>query len=167
MNGQTKAFRAPPSEVGDITADSSCRQLRCSRELPRCDRCLRLGAVCEFPAPPDRKVLAASRAQSRKRKLETDNVEAPAERIQREAPTSVPSTHSLYPSNDAATVDAGMYPSLDQRLSTPVQTLLQDVYFTCMFNSTLVFHRPTFSRAFQDQRVPRHVLLAMYASATM
>ena len=36
-----------------------------------------------------------------------------------------------------------------------------------MFNSSLVFYRDTFLKQFQEGRVPSHVLLAMYASATM
>lgn len=55
----------------------------------------------------------------------------------------------------------------DVRLSTPLQELLQETYFTCMFNSTLIFHRPTFQQAFEEGRLPSHVLLAVYATATM
>ncbi|OQV04572.1 Fungal specific transcription factor domain-containing protein [Cladophialophora immunda] len=36
-----------------------------------------------------------------------------------------------------------------------------------MFNSTLVFHKPTFSRAWEEGRLARHVLLAVYATATI
>ena len=53
------------------------------------------------------------------------------------------------------------------QLSKTAERFLQDVYFTCMFNSTLVFHRPSFSRAWEEGRLPMHVLLAVYATATM
>lgn len=51
-------------------------------------------------------------------------------------------------------------------LPLPVQNLLQRVYFTCMFNSTMLFHPPTFYRQFEEGNVPTHNLLAVYAIAT-
>ncbi|KIV83980.1 hypothetical protein PV11_05960 [Exophiala sideris] len=54
-----------------------------------------------------------------------------------------------------------------QQLPSAVQELLQEVYFTCQFHSTLLFHQPTFAQDFKDGHVDQHVLLAMYANATM
>lgn len=54
-----------------------------------------------------------------------------------------------------------------QQLSPAVQQLLQEVYFTCQFHSTLLFHQPTFAQDFKDGCVDQHVLLAIYANATM
>jgi hypothetical protein len=55
----------------------------------------------------------------------------------------------------------------DVQLPLAVQELLQEVYFTCQFHSTLLFHRPTFTRGFQAGNISHHVLLAMYANSTM
>lgn len=54
-----------------------------------------------------------------------------------------------------------------QQLPVAVQELLQEVYFTCQFHSTLLFHQPTFAQDFKDGHANQHVLLAMYANATM
>ncbi|KUJ09191.1 uncharacterized protein LY89DRAFT_763921 [Mollisia scopiformis] len=138
-------------------------ELRCSRELPKCDRCSRLNAVCNFPAPPDRKLLAASRAQSRKNR----NRE-PCINSNDQENLLVPLSSPTYEEDkDSSFVVGKTEPSKVLQISVPVQTLLQDVYFSCMFNSTLVFHRPTFSNALKTGCVSRHVLLAVYASATI
>ncbi|KAL2851498.1 hypothetical protein BJY01DRAFT_116979 [Aspergillus pseudoustus] len=52
------------------TACLRCRsqKLKCSRTRPKCDRCFRKGANCQYPLPPDRKELAAYR-DYHKRKL--------------------------------------------------------------------------------------------------
>ncbi|KIY01449.1 uncharacterized protein Z520_03001 [Fonsecaea multimorphosa CBS 102226] len=152
------------------TACCRCREqkLRCSRELPTCARCLRLSAVCEFPAPPDRKVLAAFRAQPKKRKLERS---ASDRSPRRNSHSAVPKPSLASPVSQPANHNTGA--SAEERpdsvlpLSRSQEKFLQDVYFTCMFNSTLVFHRPTFSGAWEDGRLPRHVLLAVYATATI
>lgn len=140
------------------------RQLRCSRELPICARCLRLNGVCDYPPPPDRKILAAFRATPRKRKLNDRNIETPVHDEQ-ESP-SLSASPQLYRST--ADEDGGEgYDQFGVQLSEPVHELLQETYFTCMFNSTLVFHRPTFLKAFQKQQLAHHVLLSVYATATM
>lgn len=138
----------------------SLHQLRCSRELPRCDRCSRLDALCDFPPPPDRKLLAVFRAQPRKRKGEHRDSESPANRHQRKDARSA-SFHEIH--DDTGTED-DTHANHDIQLSLPIQTLLQEVYMSSMFNAALIFNGP---RAFQQRNMPRHVLLAVFASATM
>lgn len=55
----------------------------------------------------------------------------------------------------------------DIEISPQAHDFLQEIYFTCQFHSTLLFHRPTFFRAFEEGHVNQHVLLAMYANSTM
>ncbi len=141
--------------------------MRCSRELPTCARCSRLAAVCEFPAPPDRKVLATLRAQPKKRKADqTHQVRSPSI-SQPEVSHMAPLNHFFHVGSNESTSTQRLLSTHDVRLSKAVEQLLQDIYFDCMFNSTLVFHRPTFSRTWQEGRVAQHVLLAVYATATM
>ena len=54
----------------------------------------------------------------------------------------------------------------DQPVPTHLQKLLLDTYFICVFNSSLIFHRPTFEREWSDGRLPQHALLATCAFAT-
>ncbi|KAF4631962.1 hypothetical protein G7Y89_g6167 [Cudoniella acicularis] len=49
-----------------IASDQSSGVLRCTRELPACKRCKDLSTVCDYPPPPDRKLLAAQRWQNAK-----------------------------------------------------------------------------------------------------
>ena len=127
---------------------------------------MRLNAACDFPKPPDRKALAAFRGQSKKTRVDSPNLERSASSTHPEPPTPH-SAYSPFQRREDVPVEEGTSGNAGLQLSLAVQTLLQDVYFTCMFNSTLILHRPSFSRAFQEERVPQHVLLAVYASATM
>lgn len=81
-----------------------------------------------------------------------------------QVPTSMP-CHSIslgeLPASSREAANFEVLPSL------PVQRVLHEVYFTCMFNAGLLFHRPTFTRAFEKQLVSKPSLLAIYASATM
>ncbi len=61
--------------------------------------------------------------------------------------------------------ESGFY--IDSHLSHDAHTLLQDTYFNCMFNATLIFHRPTFTSAFINREIPEHLLLAVYATSIM
>lgn len=113
----------------------------------------------------DSQVLAAFRAQPKKRKLEHSNPELPRSNNDQSPASSGSPAYSFHPApkdHDSSSASG----KLDIPLSIPVQELLQEVYFTCMFNSTLIFHRPSFSRAFEEKKLPRYLLLAMYASAT-
>jgi hypothetical protein len=113
-------------------------------------------------------VLAALRAQPKKRKADLDD-QGPSPDPERR-PVSGQTT-SASPSRrlHGASVSSveGPCSTLDNLLSRPVEQLLQKIYFDCMFNATLVFHRPSFTQAWEERRLPQHVLLAVYATATM
>ena len=55
----------------------------------------------------------------------------------------------------------------DLGTSAEVQDFLQNIYFTCQFHATLLFHRPTFLRDFEEEQVPQPVLFALFANAVM
>ena len=113
----------------------------------------------------DEQVLAAFRAQPKKRKLEHPPSELQRSNNDTSPASSGSPAHSFHPSAKDYDVSSTSGKQ-DIQLSIPVQELLQEVYFTCMFNSTLIFHRPTFRRGFEEKKLPRYLLLAMYASAT-
>ena len=52
-------------------------------------------------------------------------------------------------------------------LTGAVRKLLQDIYFSCQFHSSLLFHRPTFDKALDAGDEASHTVLALYANATM
>ena len=61
-------------------------------------------------------------------------------------------------------------PILDSELFSvdcAAQRILINVFFDCAFNSSLIFHRPTFERRLIDGDVALHILGAIYAMATM
>lgn len=136
-----------------ITNKSDTMQLRCSRELPRCARCIRLDAQCGYPPPPDRKQLAAARVTKRKRA--TDHEQHP------DNSTHEPGGHPS-PRQDAARRRSAV-----QLPPRGVQRDLLDVYFSYTFNSTLMFDRTSVSRAWADDQLSEPVLLAICAMATV
>ena len=151
------------------TACSRCRsqKLRCSRELPICERCARLHTPCAYPAPPDRKALAAFRAHPRSRRRNHGKPTRANHNQQSDSHLSTSPSHSIQQGDNLAGAGGPANEDNDLQLPQAVHQLLQEVYFTCMFNSTLIFHRPTFTQSFEEKNVPQHTLLAMYASATM
>lgn len=129
-----------------------------------CARCSRLGAICDYPPPPDRKALATFRATPRKRKLNESNIETPVhDEYEGSSPSASPQLYR------ATTIEHNneVLDHFGVQLSDAAHKLLQETYFTCMFNATLVFHRPSFSKAFQDGELAHDILLAVYATATM
>lgn len=87
--------------------------------------------------------------------------------------TGFPTVSPLQPSphRSATGIESYDLPSPDDidvtTLPIPLQNLFQRIYFACMFNSTMLFHPPTFYRLFEEGKVPLHNLSAMYAMATM
>ncbi|KEF52228.1 uncharacterized protein A1O9_11855 [Exophiala aquamarina CBS 119918] len=142
------------------TACRRCRsqKLRCSRELPICDRCMRLNATCEYPPPPDRKTLATFRATPRKRKLSERNIETP---VQAEHDDSSPSASPQVFRPAVIEAHNEAHDRFGVHVSDTAHRLLQETYFTCMFHSSLIFHRPSFSKAFSKGELAHHTILAL------
>lgn len=128
-------------------------QLRCSRELPRCARCIRLDAQCGYPPPPDRKQLAAVRATKRKRAAEHEQHLGDSDHE--------PGRH---PSPRRGVVHRDSTVKLPSR---GVQRDLLDVYLSYTFNSTLVFDRTSINHEWADGQLSEPVLLAVCAMATV
>ncbi|KAH6669036.1 hypothetical protein B0J14DRAFT_155469 [Halenospora varia] len=88
--GQARRSQGPEEEETalPIVACRRCRKqkLRCSRELPACKRCTDLSTVCDYPPPPDRKLLAAQRWQNAKARAHRDAVNAQAAPTQQKLP---------------------------------------------------------------------------------
>ena len=119
--------------------------------------------------PPDRKRLAALRAPPSKRL--SGRTALKATRREPRSGSCSPSV-SLRSIRTGEPIKAGACESETtaaeiHQLSSAAQELLQEIYFTCQFHSTLLFLQPTFAQDFKDGHVAQHVLLAMYANATM
>ena len=125
-----------------------------------------MNAVCNFPEPPNRKLLATYRApyRSYSKKRRTSG-----------AKTS-PVANPAHPSPFAARVDAavggvhsakGSCADIKSQLSTPVQKILIDVYFTHMYNAWLLFHRSRLLTSVEADLITPHVLVSIFATATM
>lgn len=130
-------------------------QLRCSRELPRCARCIRLDAQCGYPPPPDRKQLAAVRATKRKRDTGNEQQQGGSEHE--------PGRHPSPRAEEARRGSAVQLPPP----SRGVQRDLLDVYFSYTFNSTLMFDRTSLNREWANDQLSEPVLLALCAMATV
>ncbi|OAA66929.1 Transcription factor [Niveomyces insectorum RCEF 264] len=157
------------------TACYRCREqkLKCSRQRPTCDRCSRLGSECAFPAPPDRKLLAAHRASPKRRRLD-DRATATAsaalafnaDPAARSSTAVDPDPPSFVPSR-AAHAGGQTCDAIVGALPRSLQRIFVEVYFSHMYNASLTFHQPTFLEAFETGAVASHVLVAIFATATI
>lgn len=139
-------------------------QLKCTREIPCCARCSRLGLSCAFPEPPDRKLLASVRINARKRKPEGNHQEGQASSKQ----TPFPSYNSISNTSvESCQSNQSSCTDINNDLPKPLRLFLIEVYFKHMYNSGLLFHEPTFLNDVEAGLVPTYVLLSIYATATM
>ena len=161
-------------------------QLRCSRHKPICTRCARRRLSCQYPAPPDRKYLAWQR-NARQRtspfpepqdlhgQPETSDVFAITGRDDvsegRPGRRPVPELdHHPEPERDpkSATSDAVDHTSSLPDLPAPeIGLLLIEVYFSRMFTSGLLFDRPAFMQDYHASLLPKIVLYAVFAQASL
>ncbi|PVH73068.1 hypothetical protein DL98DRAFT_608552 [Cadophora sp. DSE1049] len=174
-------------------ACSRCRKqkLRCSRDIPTCKRCRNIAAICEYPQPPDRKLLASKRVQNAKA------------RAQRESESLASSRQGWQKASDGETLDLHrprhfgnmgrresdvshevrreLRPG-DYRASTPpinsvlkrttlpspeVAVFLIDVFFSRLYNASLLFHKATFLSEYHANKVPDFVTLSIFALASI
>ena len=153
-------------------------QLKCSRRRPACDRCRRLGFQCSFPPPPDRKLLATLRSSARKRRADDCAPLSPDPGPSSSAATTVRATSgpvggfvSIASQSPGTTADAAgqshSCSTVVSSLCASLQRLLIDTYFSHMYNASLIYHQESFLRDFHAGAVPRHSLLAVFASATV
>ncbi|KAG9240843.1 hypothetical protein BJ878DRAFT_523870 [Calycina marina] len=165
-------LQLPPQSQFAATACRRCREqkLKCNRELPCCARCARLGLICAFPDPPDRKLLATARINARKRKIEggSQDGQEDLDRVESRG-------HPSYSSNALANVSGYHHSQSSKASSTdshndlprPLHLFLVETYFKHMYNAWLLFHEPTFIDDVDAGRVPLYVLLSIYATATV
>jgi hypothetical protein len=139
-------------------------QVKCGKELPRCARCFRVDAECVFPEPPDRKLLATYRSSygTHSKKRKTSEASSAAS-------TAPPSSFTalLNAAEGALDIEKGSCADINRQLSRTLKQFLIDVYFTHMYNAWLLFHRPTLTADIEVGLVPAHVLVSIYATATM
>jgi hypothetical protein len=159
--------------------------LRCSKEIPSCKRCQDISAVCTYPAPPDRKLLAAQRAQNAKARSLRDSGN-PGELREYTAGKSSTVSHERSPLEHdpsralkTSTSDTARSPREKSPFPTlPSTVLLQvlfpskklalaliDAYFDHVYNATLLFHRQTLASDYLAGKVPDCVALSIFALA--
>lgn len=149
-------------------------KLRCSREHPKCERCLRLGATCVFPEPPDRKKLASQRASTRKRKAEDSGcLPDMSASIVQAGPFALMSPNSgpNSPYRSSATYmpkQTSPLPVANDEIHIPQQAekALHAVYFNCIFNASMLFQRDDFAKSLAEGSIARHTRLAICALAS-
>ncbi|KAL2214502.1 hypothetical protein CC79DRAFT_1328403 [Sarocladium strictum] len=149
------------------TACRLCREqkVRCSHEQPTCARCSKLNLECAYPEPPDRKLIAARREQSKKRPAWDSQVGSnPSGGLQKRLRSiqDDPEEYSRPPIQAPIFVDQAAMKSLPEPSPEAAQ-VLQTAYFTSTFNSSLTFHYPSFKEDEANGTVPKHTLLAMQA----
>ncbi|KAH7323447.1 hypothetical protein BKA65DRAFT_510823 [Rhexocercosporidium sp. MPI-PUGE-AT-0058] len=169
-------------------ACSRCRKqkLRCSRDLPSCKRCRNIASICEYPQPPDRKFLASKRVQSAKaraqRESESSGWQKPPDGeplgLHRPTPTSITGRREFDGNHQSK---RELRPG-DYRASTPpinavlrrttlpspeVAIFLIDIFFSRLYNATLLFHKATFLSDYHANKVPDFVTLSIFALASI
>ncbi|KAH7378875.1 hypothetical protein BKA64DRAFT_240815 [Cadophora sp. MPI-SDFR-AT-0126] len=176
-----------------VTACSRCRKqkLRCSRDRPTCKRCRNIAAICEYPRPPDRKLLALKRVQNA-----NANANAKTRRAQRESESLKSSPQTSDCPRRASPAPFGILGrrdsdvghqfrrdpmSGDHRASPPplnavlkrttlpspeVAIFLFEIFFSRLYNASLLFHKATFLSDFHANKVPDFVALSIYALAS-
>lgn len=141
--------------------------MKCGKELPKCARCSRVDAECLFPEPPDRKLLATYRSSygtHTKRRKTTSEASCGASGA---PPSSFTALLNAAEGASALDFPEGSCADINNRLSRTLRQFLIDVYFTHMYNAWLLFHRPTLLANIEAGLVPAHVLVSIYATATM
>ncbi|KAF2010174.1 hypothetical protein BU24DRAFT_467649 [Aaosphaeria arxii CBS 175.79] len=144
------------------TACERCRKqkLRCSREQPTCNRCLRLSGSCNYPKLADRRVLAAQREAARRVEISSladtiePNVAAPV------ATNDFPavSTQASQPSH----VDIGSSDLPPRAIGLG----LLDIYFERLYNAPLLFRKSDLFESYLNNSTPSFLLKALFALAS-
>ncbi|KAK5991691.1 hypothetical protein PT974_07724 [Cladobotryum mycophilum] len=168
-------------------------QLKCSREKPICRRCHRIGAECSYPAPPDRRRLAAERAEARSKSSFGHEARGPLSETPGPSSSGPPDhadTEHLHSHQDnrisspntsheppsppilfletSSTDDfTSMQPPDAVQLSQEVAMFLIDVYFDRHYQAHLLFNKKDFTANFLNHKVPKFVLLSVFAFASL
>ena len=149
---------------------------------------------CSYPDPPDRKKIARTRARPRRRQADEDrptavrnggNLSVGLTSTDGQALASkIGSFQGLNQSLQQlppldANVDVDLLqqhefsdPTLNQALSPydilprGVRELLEEIYFTYIFNSSLILHHGRFKQSQDAGQLPRFVALSVYALAS-
>ncbi|OQE09523.1 hypothetical protein PENVUL_c006G01896 [Penicillium vulpinum] len=134
-----------------LTACVHCRRhkIRCSRQFPDCGRCSRLGLTCDYPNPPDRRQIA----NLRNGPLYNDDSSA--------------NLHGNESINCTKTSHGDHVSSSSIIPPTEVMIQLIDIYFDCVFNANLLFHRPSFMEDLEKGSIKEHVLLSVISVASI
>ncbi|KAL2061377.1 hypothetical protein VTL71DRAFT_7650, partial [Oculimacula yallundae] len=143
------------------TACRQCRiqKLRCSGDLPSCNRCVRLHRLCQYP---DHSVSDTSPGL-------TVPFAAPSRRQQQSRPSQVDVGSMLQrrhldpSSNTCVTTRAETHLGVPSHLVSD----LIDTFFTHAYNADLLLHKESFLRDQRDGRVRQHVLLSLCAFAAI
>ncbi|KAH8810679.1 hypothetical protein F5884DRAFT_258528 [Xylogone sp. PMI_703] len=185
------------SRIRDLPASTACRRcrkqkLKCSRDQPICKRCQGVSAICQYPPPPDRKLLAAQRLRNASSRAEQGFVLAAKHSRQQKAPSNdkgwtidySTSGHGQHqPLSRAAAAPADLSVHAEHQTSCLSETspdastfpipppeiaaFLFEVYFARLYNASLLFHKRTFLADYAANKVPDFVALSIFALASI
>lgn len=167
--------------VAKITDDR--QQLKCSKTKPACQRCINLAKTCSYPSPPDRRRLFAER----QRHGQWDKVHEIAvtslskwKKSQLLTPNNMSNRLKLIylgrpPFQLAPVVGSdSISPSPPQQMnehshlpSSEIAMFLIEVYFSRIYNATLLYHKPRFISDWISGRLPSFIALSIFASASI
>jgi hypothetical protein len=145
-----------------------------------------ISSECSYPPPPDRKLLAAQRAQNLKARATRESLsEEQSDPLT--GPNLLSEDHSalLHNSGQPNSLQSSEFGSVatsrDSVSSTPPshpirKTLLQsrevalflfEIYFSRLYNASLLYHKETLLLDYRDGRMPEFVSLSIFALASM
>lgn len=113
-------------------------KIRCSGDKPSCTRCVRLKSLCHY-------------ADDGVRKRKGQPKGFTANKVSSYSATQI----VPFPSHS---VDDTL-----QDIPSTLLTTLVDLYFTNVYQSTLLFHKPTFLQSLSSGTIRQHVLLSICA----
>jgi hypothetical protein len=120
--------------------------VRCSGHRPACQRCLRLRRSCVYEALGRGEIVRDV----------SGSVQVPTSAARSGRPTTPPATPSILGSENYL-VD----------IPSSLVSSLVDVYFSHVYNASLLLHRQTFERELSSGTAKSHVILSVCAFASM
>ncbi|KEF54612.1 uncharacterized protein A1O9_09054 [Exophiala aquamarina CBS 119918] len=195
VSGGSTPKRAQRPNDDPRTGESSkincqrCRlqKLKCPRDLPSCARCRRVGARCHYPTIKRRRAVDSRQCSGRNREvLHGGSLTPTAEQAPR---TEARSDHQsdlgrrVFPSSRPAAEGPICEPALasgkeshavqpvgvDNAALPPVMfgLSLLEVYFSHVYNSSVLLMKSTFLQNYIEGKVPTYLLRAVFALSTI
>jgi hypothetical protein len=151
-----------------VVACLRCREqkLKCGRELPSCERCRKQDAACTYPAPPDRKRIAAEKS-NRTKASQSNSVQHLHGQEASSTETSAVKRRRLSHDDTAGSFRCLAEPDTADLPSTEIGLLLAEVYYKRAYNAHLMFHKTVGFQVYMLNKTPDYLQRAYFAHAAM